>query len=127
MKEINKINLSEQTKYRLCEIIGTENYFHQEINQRKLCIKKLKKTRYSLRLHRQDFNCFKRNKLWIIYNFFYKHCESTSWNGKSMLYSIFFFNNKNNQKITKPIKETKRKSMIKILCWLKVNSIALKL
>ena len=43
MKEINKINLSEQTKYRLCEIIGIENYFHQEINQRKLCIKNLKK------------------------------------------------------------------------------------
>ena len=36
--------MSEQTKYRLSEINGIENYFHQEINQRKLCIKKL--TRY---------------------------------------------------------------------------------
>ena len=43
MNEINKINLSEQTKLRLSEIIGTENYFHQEINQRQLCIKKLSK------------------------------------------------------------------------------------
>ena len=43
MNEINKINLSEQTKFRLSEIIGTENYFNQEINQRKLCIKKLGK------------------------------------------------------------------------------------
>ena len=43
MNEINKINLSEQTKLRLSEIIGTENYFNQEINQRKLCIKKLGK------------------------------------------------------------------------------------
>ena len=35
--------MSEQTKFRLSEIIGIENYFHQEINQRKLCSKKLSK------------------------------------------------------------------------------------
>ena len=39
MNEINKTNLSEQTKFRLSEIIRIENYFHQEINQRKLRIK----------------------------------------------------------------------------------------
>ena len=44
MNEINKINLPEETKFRLSEIIGIENYFHQEINQRKSCSKKL--TRY---------------------------------------------------------------------------------
>ena len=43
MNEINKINLSEQTKFRLNEIIGIENYFHQEINQRKSYSKKLNK------------------------------------------------------------------------------------
>ena len=43
MNEINKINLSEQAKFRLSEITGIENYFHQEINQRKLCSKKLSK------------------------------------------------------------------------------------
>ena len=43
MNEINKTNLSEQTKFRLSEIIGIENYFHQEINQRKLCSKNLSK------------------------------------------------------------------------------------
>ena len=43
MNEINKTNLLEQTKFRLSEIIGTENYFHQETNQRKLCSKKLNK------------------------------------------------------------------------------------
>ena len=43
MNEINKINLSEQTKLWLSEIIGIENYFHQEINQRKSCSKKLNK------------------------------------------------------------------------------------
>ena len=43
MTEINKTNLSEQTKFRLGEIIGIEDYFHQEINQRKSCNKKLDK------------------------------------------------------------------------------------
>ena len=43
MNEINKTNLSEKIKFRLSEIIGIENYFHQEINQRKSCSKKLSK------------------------------------------------------------------------------------
>ena len=43
IKAIDKTNLSEQTKFRLSEIIGIENYFYQEINQRKSCSKKLNK------------------------------------------------------------------------------------
>ena len=43
IKAIDKTNLSEQTKFWLSEIIGIENYFYQEINQRKLCSKKLSK------------------------------------------------------------------------------------
>ena len=43
MNEINKINLSEQTKFPLSEVIGIENYFQQEINQRRLYSKKLSK------------------------------------------------------------------------------------
>ena len=41
-KELTKV-LSEQTKFWLSEIIGIENYFYQEINQRKSCSKKLSK------------------------------------------------------------------------------------
>ena len=41
MDEINKINLSEQTKFRLDEISKIENYFIEEINQRRSCSKKL--------------------------------------------------------------------------------------
>ena len=43
MDEINKINLSEQTKFRLDEISKIENYFIEEINQRKSCSQKLNK------------------------------------------------------------------------------------
>ena len=43
MNEINKIKSSEQTKFRLSEIIQIENYFQQENNQKKSCSKKLNK------------------------------------------------------------------------------------
>ena len=43
IQAIDKNNLTEQTKFRLSEIIGIENYFYQEINQRKSYHKKLNK------------------------------------------------------------------------------------
>ena len=43
MNEINKTNLSEQAKFRLNQIIGIENHFHPENNQRKSYSKKLSK------------------------------------------------------------------------------------
>ena len=36
---IDRTILSEQTTFRLSEIIGFENYFHQEINQRNHTVK----------------------------------------------------------------------------------------
>ena len=35
IKEIDKTNLTEQTKFRLNEITGIKNYFYREINQQK--------------------------------------------------------------------------------------------
>ena len=43
MNEIDKTNLTDQTKFRLNGISRIENYFNSEINQRKSCIKKLSK------------------------------------------------------------------------------------
>ena len=40
---IDKTNLSEQTKFQLDEISKIENYFIEEISQRKSCSKKLSK------------------------------------------------------------------------------------
>ena len=42
VEAIDKRNLTE-IKFRLSEIIGIENYFHEEINQSKSCSKKLSK------------------------------------------------------------------------------------
>ena len=41
--EIDKTNLTDQTKYRLNKITKIENYFIKEKSQRKSCIKKLSK------------------------------------------------------------------------------------
>ena len=43
IQAIDKTILSEQKKFQLSEIIGIENYFYQEINQRKSCSKKWNK------------------------------------------------------------------------------------
>ena len=43
METIDKTNLTNQTKFRLDEISKIENYFIEEINQRKSCSKKLTK------------------------------------------------------------------------------------
>ena len=41
IETIDKTKLTEQTKFHLCEIIRTENYFYEEINQRKSYSKKI--------------------------------------------------------------------------------------
>ena len=43
IEAIGKTNLTNQTKFRLDEISKIENYFIEEINQRKSCSKKLSK------------------------------------------------------------------------------------
>ena len=43
MNELDKTNLTDQTKFRLNKINKIENYFNQETDQRKLCSKKLSK------------------------------------------------------------------------------------
>ena len=43
IEAIGKINSTEQTKFRLSEIIGIENYFYRDTNERKSYIRKLHK------------------------------------------------------------------------------------
>ena len=43
IEAIDKTNLTNQTKFRLDQISKIEKYFIQEINQRKLCSRKLNK------------------------------------------------------------------------------------
>ena len=43
IEALDKTNLTDQKKFRLSEIIGIENYFYQETNQRKSYCKKINK------------------------------------------------------------------------------------
>ena len=43
IEAIDRTNVTEQRKIRLNKITEIENYFHEEINQRKSCSKKLSK------------------------------------------------------------------------------------
>ena len=111
MNEINKTNLSEQTKFGLSEIIGIENYFHQEINQRKSCIKNLGK--YVTAFDYID-------KVLVALSPTSSGVSSISFTSvagapvgiASPSFTNFFCNNKNNQEIDKHNKKKKRKSTI---------------
>ena len=123
---IDKTNLPEQATFRLSEIIGMENYFHQKINQRKSCSKKL-------------------NKFFTTFDYIDKIliAVSETSNGVSIISftsivgapvgiesaSFTLISSLTKEIVKKLINITsnKKKSMTKILSWLKVNSIALKL
>ena len=126
IKAIDKINLSEQTKFRLSEIIGIENYFHQEINQRKLCSKKLSK--YVTAFDYID------KILFVLSTTSSGVCIILSASAvgapvgiASASFTLFFSLTTGIIKKLLSITRTKRKSMIRFLCCLKVNSMALKL
>ena len=120
---IDKTDLSEQTKFRLDEISKIENYFIEEINQRKSCSKKLSK--YVAAFDNID-------KILIVLSTTtggVSICLFTSIVGApvgiaSANFTLIF-------SLTTGIvylvqQETKGKSMIKFLYWLKVSSIVLK-
>ena len=93
-KAIDKTTLSEQTTFRLSEITGIENYFYQEINQRKSCSKKLNK--YVTAFDYID-------KILIVLSatssgvsiISFTSCWFTSWNSKCTPYFNFFSSNRN--------------------------------
>ena len=121
----DKTNLSEQTKFRLSEIIRIGNYFYQEINQRKSYSKKLNK-------YVTVFDCIDK--------FLITLSKKTS--GVSIIsftsiagapvgiarasFTLIFSLTTGIVTRLLNITRTKRENMIKLLCWLKVNSIALK-
>ena len=104
MNEIDKTGLSDQTKFRLYEIIKIENYFNLEINQRKLCSKKLRK--YVSAFDYIDKICifFKSNNRSA--NCCWRSCR----NSKCWIYYCIFFSTRNNEKIIKNNKKQKEKA-----------------
>ena len=125
IETIDRTNLTEQTKFRLDEISKIENYFYQEINQRKSCSKKLNK-------YVTTFDYI--DKILIVLSATSSGVSIISFTSivgapvgiasasLTLLFSVKTAIAKQLLNITRK----KRKSMIKFLCWLKVNLIALK-
>ena len=126
IETIDRTILTELTKIRLNKITQIENYFHQEINQRKLCSKKLSK--YVTAFDYID-------KVLIAVSATSGGVSITSFTSvvgapvgiASASFTLIFSLTTGIVKKLLNITRKKRKSMIKFLCWLKVNSIALKL
>ena len=126
MNEINKINLSEQTKFRLSEIIRIENYFNQEINQRKSYSKKLSK-------YITAFDYIDKTLIFLtattggVLIISFTSIAGAPVGITSAIFTLIFSRTTGIVKELLNITRKKRKSIIKFLRWLKVNSIALKL
>ena len=122
---IDKTDLSEQTKFRLDEISKIENYFIEEINQRKSCSKKLSK--YIAAFDYID-------KILIVLSATTGGVSIISFTSiigapvgiASASLTLFFSLTTGITKKLLNITRKKRKSMIKLLCWLKVILVALK-
>ena len=125
MNEINKINLSEQTKFRLSEIIGIENYFYQEINQRKSCSKKLSKYVAVFDYIDQALIVLSAASGGVPITSFTTIAGTPVGTANASL-TLFFSLTTGIAKKLLNITRKKRKNKIKLSCWLKVNSVALK-
>ena len=128
MDGIDKTNLSDQTKFRLDETKKIKDYFNTEINERKLCSKKMSK--YVTTFHYID-------KILIILNattggvYIISHATvvGVPIGISSAEFSIAFA--LTTGIIKKLLKATRNKqtnkNMIKLLFWLKANLVALRL
>ena len=96
IEAIHKRDLSEQKKFVLDKINKIENYFIEEINQRKSCSKKLSKYVAAFDYIDKIFIVLSATTRGVSIFFFYKYCWCTSWNSKSKLYFDFFSSNRNN-------------------------------
>ena len=107
IEAIDKTNLTNQTKFRLDEISKIENYFIEEINQRKSCSKKLNKYVAVFDYIDQALIALSATSGG---DFIYNYCWGTSWNSKCKPCFIFFSNNKNSQKINEYNKKQNEKA-----------------
>ena len=122
---IDKTDLSEQTKFRLDEISKIENYFIEEINQRKSCSKKLSKYVAVFDYIDQALIVLSATSGGVSIILFTSIVGAPVGIASASLTLLFSLTTGITKKLLSTARK-KRKSMIKFLCWLKVNSIASK-
>ena len=125
LETIDKTHLSEKAKFQLDEISKIEDYFIEEINQRKSCSQKLNKY-----VTTSDYI----DKILIVLSATTGGVSVTSFVSvigapvgiaSASFTLIFSLTTGIVKKLLNITRKKKRKSMIKFLCWLKVNSIVL--
>ena len=125
IEAIDKTILSKQTKFWLSEIIGIENYFYQEINQRQSCSKKLNKYVTAFDYIDKILNVLSAASSGVSTISFASVVGAPIRIASASLTLIFSLITGIVKKLLN-ITRNKKKNMIKFWCWLKVNSIALK-
>ena len=123
---IDITDLSEQTKFWLDEISKIENYFIKKINQRKSCSKKVSKYEVVFDYIDQVLIVLSATSGGVTIISFKTIVGAPAGIANASLTLFFSLTIGIVKKLLNIIRK-KRRSMIKFLCCLKVNSIALKL
>ena len=121
---IDRTNLTDQTKYRLNEISKIENYFNQEIKERKLNSKISSKYVAAFDYIDKDFLSAKSGGISIIS---FASIIGAPVGRESAKFTLVFSLTTEIIKKILNIASKNKKNMIKFLFLLKVNSIALNL
>ena len=125
IEAIDKTDLSEKTKFRLDEISKIENYFIEEINQRKSCSKKLNKYVAVFDYIDQALIVLSATSGGVSIISFTSIVGTPVGIASASFILIFSLTTGIVKKLLN-IKRKKKKKHDKILIWLKVNSIGLK-
>ena len=125
LKTIDETNLSEQTKFRLDEISKIENYFTKEINQRKSWSQELNKYVTTFDYVDKILIVLSATTGGVSINSFTSVIGAPVGIASASFTLSFSLTAGIVKKLLNITRKKKRKSMIKFLCWLKVNSIVL--
>ena len=125
IRAIDRTDLSEQTKFQLDEISKIENYFTEEINQRKSCSQKLNKCVTTFDYIDNILIVLSATTVGVSIISFTSIIEAPVGKASASFTLIFSLTTGIIKKLLNIARKKKRKSTIKFLCWLKVNSIAL--
>ena len=126
IETIDKTNLTNKTKFPLDEISKIKDYFIEEINQRKSCSKKLSKYVAVFDYIDQALIVLSATSSEVSIVSFTSIVGAPVGIASASLTLFFSLTTGIVKKLLNKTRK-KRKSMIKFLCCLKVNSIALKL
>ena len=125
IQTIDKTNLTNQTKFRLDKISKIENYFIEQVNQGKPCSKKVSKYVAIFDYIDQALIVLSATSGGVSIILFTSIVGAPVGIASASLTLLFSLTTGITKKLLSTARK-KRKSMIKFLCWLKVNSIAFK-